>query len=140
MGEYENVWQRRHARFHEPQHVGAKTMKGILILFALLVPALAVSPSDLITVGPHTGLVALSGASANSMVAIDHLNSNLSPFAANELTDLGHYYSGTRAANQDIDVISPVQLAFIGEVNELPANVGNDSLVVDANSSLIWVV
>lgn len=118
-------------------------MRGILILIALMVPALAVSPSDFISIGPQPELVELSGASANSLAAIDGLNSNLTPFADNELTDLGHYYSGTRAAKQDLDVISPVQLTFVGETNELPANVGNTSnetLVVDANSSLIWVV
>lgn len=118
-------------------------MRGILILIALLVPAFAADPASMIQAGPQPSLIVLSGTSANSLAAIDSLNSDLAPFTNNELTDLGHYYSGTRSATQDIEVISPVQLTFIGETNDLPANVGNasnESLIVDANSSLIWVV
>lgn len=115
-------------------------MRGIVVLFMLLAPAIAADPASMIQAGPHPGLIALSGTSANSLAAIDSLNSDLMPFADNELTDLGHYYSGTRAATQDIEVISPVQLAFIGEVNDLPTDVGNMSVVVDENSSLIWVI
>lgn len=118
-------------------------MRGILVLFMLLAPAFAADPASMIQLGPHPNLIALSGTSEASLAAIDGLNSNLPPFTDNELTDLGHYYSGTRSATQDIEVISPVQLTFIGETNDLPANVGNasnESLIVDANSSLIWVV
>ena len=118
-------------------------MRILLVLFALLVPALAVNPSDFITIDPRPGLIELSGASGNSLVAIDNLNSNLTPFQMTELVDLGHYYSGVRESAQTIEAISPIQLEFANAIEDLPANVGNATnatLVTNATNGLIWVV
>lgn len=118
-------------------------MRILLVLFALLVPAIAVSPSDFITIAPHPETIALSGASENSLAAIDNLNSDLTPFQDNELTDLGHYYSGLRTATQDIEVISPVQLEFVNSIGDLPADVGNatnTTLVTNATNGLTWII
>ena len=116
-------------------------MRILLVLFALLVPAIAVSPSDFITIAPHPETIALSGASENSLVAIDNLNSDLTPFQDNELTDLGHYYSGLREATQDIEAISPVQLAFAESVDPIPDSVGNatNATEINATNELIWL-
>jgi hypothetical protein len=118
-------------------------MKVLLVFFALLVPAMAANPSDLITIDPRPGLIELSGASGNSLVAIDNLNSNLTPFQMAELVDLGHYYSGVRESAQTIEAISPIQLEFANAIEDLPANVGNATnatLVTNATNGLIWVV
>ena len=116
-------------------------MRALLVLFALLVPALAVNPSDFITIDPRPGLIELSGASGNSLAAIDNLNSNLTPFQDNELTDLGHYYSGLRTATQGIEAISPVQLAFAESVDPIPDSVGNatNATEINATNELIWL-
>lgn len=116
-------------------------MKALLVIFALLAPALAVSPSDLITIDPRPGLIELSGASENSLVAIDNLNNNLTPFQDNELTDLGHYYSGLRTSTQGIEAISPVQLAFAESFDPMPDSVGNatNATEINATNELIWL-
>lgn len=116
-------------------------MKALLVLFAMLVPALAVSPSDLITIAPHPDVIELSGASGNSLAAIDSMNSNLTPFQDNELTDLGHYYSGLRTSTQGIEAISPVQLTFAESVDPMPDSVGNvtNATEINATNELIWL-
>ena len=118
-------------------------MKALLVFFALLVPAMATSPSDLISIEPRPSTIELSGASENSLAAIDSMNSNLTPFKMTELVDLGHYYSGIRESAQTIEAISPIQLEFANAIEDLPANVGNATnatLVENATNGLTWIL
>lgn len=118
-------------------------MKAILIFLALLIPLSLANPSDLIHVGPKPQTIALSGTSADSLTAIAALNGNLTRFDENELTDIGHYYSGVRSYGQDLETISPVQLSFVNSTPELSPNIGNATnatLVTNDTSGLTWIV
>jgi hypothetical protein len=113
----------------------------LMVLAALIMPALGEKPSDKIVTAPLPGKISLSGTVDESMKAIDDMNEPLGMWQRWEVPNIGHYTSWKVDVVQEDSVGVPTALLNFSQQKPVDLNmtsVGNlsaDFTVLDSTST-----
>lgn len=113
----------------------------LMVVAALIMPALGEKPSDKIVTAPLPGKISLSGTVDESMKAIDDMNEPLGMWQRWEVPNIGHYVSWRVEATQEDNVGVPTALLNFSQQKPIDLNmtsVGNlsaDFTVLDSTST-----
>jgi hypothetical protein len=114
---------------------------GLMVVAALIMPALGEKPSDKIVTAPLPGKISLSGTVDESMKAIDAMNEPLGMWQRWEVPNIGHYTSWKVDVVQEDSVGVPMVLLNFSQQKPIDLNttsVGNlsaDFTVLDSTST-----
>ena len=113
----------------------------ILTMSALLLPAIAQVPSDLITYQAPPTAISLQNVAYDSLMAISATNAELCPRRNWEIPTLGRYSSQAVAVEQsDNESIDAGLQKFAQGESKMPASIGNATgNITKINGTMIWM-